>query len=474
MSDVVENGTNGAERDNAHKHTDSARRMYRTTFWRILRNVRNRFDLGEDGATQEEVVANITKSVEFRGTNIWVLICATFVASLGLNVNSTAVIIGAMLISPLMGPIMGTGLSLGINDFQLFKKSLRNFLWMFAVSAVTSTVYFLVSPYSNAQSELLARTSPTSYDVLIAFFGGFAGMLAQTRKDRTGTVVSGVAIATALMPPLCTVGFGIANGEIRYILGALYLFLINAVFIAVASYLVVLLLKYEKATVLDKASSKRMKRYMILFAVIVIVPSTIMTFNILRRTQFESNVNRYVSSVFQFNKTMLVDYEMRYHYDGKKSAVEVRLVGEPLNQNVIDNASAQMAMYGLDNTDLIVRQADETDRIDLSTIQRSYSDIIDEKNNTIARLEERLSRLQTVDTIAVSDISREISYVAGNIGDISLTKNIYFDTSGNPQDTVVTAVIRPAEPSEAIDRQVITDWLRTRLKAGKVTVIVGE
>lgn len=468
----MENGTNGADRDNAHK--DSARRMYRTTFWRILRNIKDRFDLGEDGATQDEVVANITKSVEFRGTNIWVLICATFVASLGLNVNSTAVIIGAMLISPLMGPIMGTGLSLGINDFQLFKKSLRNFLWMFAVSAVTSTVYFLVSPYSNAQSELLARTSPTSYDVLIAFFGGFAGMLAQTRKDRTGTVVSGVAIATALMPPLCTVGFGIANGEIRYILGALYLFLINAVFIAVASYLVVLLLKYEKTTVLDKASSKRMKRYMILFAVIVIVPSTIMTFNILRRTQFESNVNRYVSSVFQFNKTMLVDYEMRYHYDGKKSAVEVRLVGEPLNQNVIDNASAQMAMYGLDNTDLIVRQADETDRVDLSTIQRSYSDIIDEKNSTIARLEERLSRLQTVDTIAVSDISREISYVAGNIGDISLTKNIYFDTSGNPQDTVVTAVIRPAEPSEAIDRQVITEWLRTRLKAGKVTVIIGE
>ena len=468
----MENGTNGADRDNAHK--DSARRMYRTTFWRILRNIKDRFDLGEDGATQDEVVANITKSVEFRGTNIWVLICATFVASLGLNVNSTAVIIGAMLISPLMGPIMGTGLSLGINDFQLFKKSLRNFLWMFAVSAVTSTVYFLVSPYSNAQSELLARTSPTSYDVLIAFFGGFAGMLAQTRKDRTGTVVSGVAIATALMPPLCTVGFGIANGEIRYILGALYLFLINAVFIAVASYLVVLLLKYEKTTVLDKASSKRMKRYMILFAVIVIVPSTIMTFNILRRTQFESNVNRYVSSVFQFNKTMLVDYEMRYHYDGKKSAVEVRLVGEPLNQNVIDNASAQMAMYGLDNTDLIVRQADETDRVDLSTIQRSYSDIIDEKNSTIARLEERLSRLQTVDTIAVSDISREISYVAGNIGDISLTKNIYFNTSGNPQDTVVTAVIRPAEPSEAIDRQVITEWLRTRLKAGKVTVIVGE
>lgn len=451
-------------------------RVYRTLTGRFLRNIRERFDLREDSAGQEEVVANINKSVEFRGTNLWVLICATFIASLGLNVNSTAVIIGAMLISPLMGPIMGVGLSLGINDFQLLKKSLRNFLWMFVAAAVTSTVYFLISPYSSAQSELLARTSPTTYDVLIAFFGGMAGMLAQTRRDRAGTVtvISGVAIATALMPPLCTVGFGIANGEIRYILGALYLFLINTVFIAVASYLMVIFLKYQKKTEIDHVKSKRMRRYVILFVIAVIVPSTIMTFNILRKTQFETNVGRYVNNVFQYNKTMLVDYDTKYHYEGRKSSVEVRLVGEPLSANVIENAGAQMAFFGLEDTELIVRQADENERIDISKLQKSYAEIIDEKNRTISSLETRLSSVQTVDTIAVSDISREMKHVADHVASISVSKHIAYDMDGAPCDTAVIVTLKPDSAAGKLDSERIKGWLCTRLKTDKVTVYVEQ
>ena len=179
----------------------------------LRRFLRDRFDLGEDGALQDEVVDNICRGVDFRGTNLWVLIFATFVASLGLNVNSTAVIIGAMLISPLMGPIMGMGLSVGINDFDLLKRSVRNFGLMVLVSILTSTLYFVVSPLSGAQSELLARTVPTTYDVLIAFFGGLAGIVAQSRRDRTSTVIPGVAIATALMPPLCTAGYGLPRSN---------------------------------------------------------------------------------------------------------------------------------------------------------------------------------------------------------------------------------------------------------------------
>lgn len=448
--------------------------MYRTLVGRFLINIKERFDLREDSAGQEDVVSNINKSVEFRGTNLWVLICATFIASLGLNVNSTAVIIGAMLISPLMGPIMGIGLSLGVNDFPLLKKSLRNFMWMFVASAVTSTVYFLISPYSSAQSELLARTSPTTYDVLIAFFGGMAGMLAQTRRDRTGTVtvISGVAIATALMPPLCTVGFGIATGEVRYILGALYLFLINTVFIAVASYLMVIFLKYEKKTELDQIKSKRMRRYVILFVVAVIVPSTIMTFNILRKTQFEASVGRYVNNVFQFNKTMLVDYDTRYHYEGHKSSIEVRLVGEPLSQNVIDNAGAQLAYYGLENTELVVRQADENERIDISKLQRSYAEIIDEKNRTITELEGRLTAVQAVDTIAVADLSRELKHVADHIASVSVSKHVAYDMSGVPCDTAVVATLSPDSLAGRIEKEKIASWLCTRLKTDKVTVYV--
>ncbi len=308
---------------------------------------------------------------------------------------------------------------------------------------------------------------------MIAFFGGLAGMLAQTRRDRTGTVISGVAIATALMPPLCTVGFGIASGEIIYILGALYLFIINTVFIAVASYLMVIFLKYEKKTALDEATSKRMRRYVILFAVVILVPSMILTVNILRKTQFEANVDKYVTNVFQFNKTMLVDYDVRYRYEGRKSAVEVRLVGEPLSRNVIENASAQMGYYGLENTELIVRQADENERIDFSKIQRSYAEIIDEKNRTIAELEERLSAVQPADHIAVADIARELEHIAPRAGRVSMAKHVFYDRQGTATDTAVVVTLRPDSlTGGTADRDRIREWLRVRLKTDHIVIYV--
>lgn len=199
--------------------------------------VRN-FDVRQEKEDELETIESIRKGIEFKGTNLWVLIFATFVASLGLNTNSTAVIIGAMLISPLMGPIMGFGLGLGISDFDLIKRSFRNFATATVFSVITSTLFFLISPISEAQSELLARTQPTVYDVLIAFFGGLAGIVASSTKSK-GNVIPGVAIATALMPPLCTAGFGLASGNLYYFFGAFYLYFINTVFISLATYVVV-------------------------------------------------------------------------------------------------------------------------------------------------------------------------------------------------------------------------------------------
>lgn len=193
--------------------THRVKRSFSAWLGEMREFLRGRFSLDEDKAQRDEVVASISKGVVFRGVNLWVLIFATMIASLGLNVNSAAVIIGAMLISPIMGPIMGIGLSLGINDFELLKKSLRNYALMFVVAIVTSTVYFLVSPLSSNSSELLARTVPTTYDVLIALFGGLAGIVAQTRQDRTSTVIPGVAIATALIPPLCTAASALPRGR---------------------------------------------------------------------------------------------------------------------------------------------------------------------------------------------------------------------------------------------------------------------
>ncbi len=441
---------------------------------RIVKNTRQfmhgRFDLREGSAPQAEVIEEVRKGIDFKGTNLWVLMFAVFIASLGLNVNSTAVIIGAMLVSPLMGPITGIGLSLGINDFEMLKASWRNFLLMVAVSLITSTIYFFISPISTAQSELLARTSPTTYDVLIAFFGGLAGMVAQTRKDKAMTVVSGVAIATALMPPLCTAGFGIATGNFNFFFGALYLFTINAVFIAVATYLVVLFLRYEKKTILDPVQQKKNTRYITLVIILVGVPSILLGAQIVRRTTFEENVDRYVSKVFQFNRTMIVDYSKEFHYEGDLSRVEIRLVGEPLSEDVIDNARAQMDDFGLHKTELIVKQADSDERLDISKLQNSYADIIDEKNNTIRRLEQRLATVTPIDTLSGADISRELAIAVENVGSVSLSKHTAYN-NGSAEGVRVVAIVRAIDPAEPIDLEKVRQLLAVRTKSNDIKVI---
>ena len=214
-------------------------------FDRIKSTLTGYFSLSGYLVTQQEAEAAIREGVSFRGTNIVILIIAIFIASLGLNTNSTAVIIGAMLISPLMGPIIGIGLGVGIEDYELLKRSVRNLVMAAGFSVIASTLYFLVSPVSEGHSELLARTSPTIYDVLIGFFGGAAGIIAIGSRSK-GNVIPGVAIATALMPPLCTVGYGIATWQPTYFLGALYLFLINSVDIALSTFIGVKLMKYQK------------------------------------------------------------------------------------------------------------------------------------------------------------------------------------------------------------------------------------
>jgi uncharacterized hydrophobic protein (TIGR00271 family) len=215
-------------------------------------------DLHKGEEDKAKVLDNVVSNTSFRGANLWILACAIVVASVGLNVNSTAVIIGAMLISPLMGPIVGAGFALGIYDFALLKKSAKNLLIATVVSLTVSTIYFSISPFKEAQSELLARTSPNIYDVLIAFFGGLVGVIAITRAEK-GNPIPGVAIATALMPPLCTAGYGLAMGNYLYFLGALYLYIINCFFICIATYVMVKYLKYPLTTHVNQKKQQQIR-----------------------------------------------------------------------------------------------------------------------------------------------------------------------------------------------------------------------
>ena len=432
--------------------------------------MKGRFSLEEDKAQRDEVVAAISKGVEFRGVNLWVLIFATMIASLGLNVNSAAVIIGAMLISPIMGPIMGVGLALGINDFELLKKSLRNLALMFIVAIITSTVYFFISPLSSNSSEL-ARTVPTTYDVLIALFGGLAGVVAQTRQDRTSTVIPGVAIATALIPPLCTAGFGLATGQIKFFIGAFYLFFINSVFIALATYAMVRFLQYEKKAFIDKARERTVKRLMMVITLVTFIPSVVIGFHMVRVSVFEAVTDKYVSQVFNFPHTRVIECNKHYAQGKNPSQIELLLVGEPLGEEVIENARAQMRNFGLKKTELVVRQANTEDKIDVASLQKSYQELLEEKNRRIGEMSSLLTRYR-VTNVEVNDISREVGAMMDNIRAISLTKGITFDIKGTPGDTTLVCVVTPADPARPVDGETLTRWLKIRTKVENVKLFV--
>lgn len=294
---------------------------------RLLRraagSLRSHFSLLADKADDEVIDQRLRDGVEMKGANLWVLMFAIFIASIGLNVNSTAVIIGAMLISPLMGPIMGVGYGVGISDFALVRQSLRQLAMAVALSLAVSTAYFAIRPPTAVQSELLARTSPTIWDVLIALFGGLAGIVGATRKEKS-TVIPGVAIATALMPPLCTAGFGMATGNGSYFAGAFYLFGINSVFIAASSVIVVRALHVPLKRFVDEGVARRVHRYLLLTVVLTALPSLFLAYRLVQDEVFKANATQFVRAQFQFKQTHVVDVEP----DAKARRIEVTLLGD--------------------------------------------------------------------------------------------------------------------------------------------------
>ena len=359
-----------------------------------------------------DAAARIQKSIWFRGANVWILACAIVVASVGLNVNSTAVIIGAMLISPVMGPILGIGLSVGTNDFHLLKLALKNLVVMVVISLAASCLYFLLSPLNLADpTELQARTSPTIYDVLIAFFGGFAGILENSRKER-GTVLSGVAIATALMPPLCTAGFGLANLNHQYFFGAMYLFLINTVFIATATYLGVKLFNFPGSHSADEHRSLRIRRRLISgIFVIVLVPSFITAYGLIKENNFTSNVRAFIAENRVIGKTYIYDYTI---FKDKGHKVSISLAGEPLReaqrQILLENA----LKHGIKEKNIVLQDSavgmgDEEVQNIVQSINARTDESMKARDAHIQELRQRIDyldslvRARLLDTVGIKD-----------------------------------------------------------------------
>lgn len=359
------------------------------------------FSLSEDKQSYGEIIADISSGTQFKGSNLWILICAILIASLGLNMNSTAVIIGAMLISPLMGPIMGIGLGIGIGDNSLVRSSAKNLFVATLFSLLASALYFWISPINDARSELLARTQPTIYDVMIAFFGGFAGIIATGSKSK-GNILPGVAIATALMPPLCTAGYGLATQQWKFLYGALYLFSINAVYIGLATWLGTKLLRLPQANGTDDGNRSNDKKkhiaWTIVLLVIFIIPSLITTTSIIRRNLLDSRVSSYIVGEFKsMDDVHLVSYE--YIEGDSTSTIQVNLLGSPIDVHQIDILKARMGKYGLgDEIGLKVVQGGlENPDIDAAELSGTIvTNVVHYYNKTIENLRQENDSLRAV------------------------------------------------------------------------------
>ena len=319
-----------------------------------FRMMRRKFSLHRDKLTPQETEQLIRDGVGFTGANLWILVFAILLASLGLNMNSVAVIIGAMLISPLMGPIMGLGLGVAIYDFQLMRLSFRNLSLAVLTSLVASTLYFTLTPFKDAGSELLARTSPSFYDILIAFFGGMAGMVAASSRFRQSNIVPGVAIATALMPPLCTVGYSLANGRFGDALGALYLFCINSVFISLATILVARILRFPFQSYPNKAFQRRMHTYVTITILVTIIPSVFLTWLLLEKHLHQQRVGRFLEAELHFRDRHLVSYETRFRETPRR--LDIVMIGRPFDSMELTALNSRLAAYDLQDTRLYVRQ----------------------------------------------------------------------------------------------------------------------
>ena len=440
------------------------------TFWDKFRHlVRDIADIS-DSIDTDDAAVRIKNNIWFRGPNVWILAFSIVIASVGLNINSTAVIIGAMLVSPLMGPIIGVGYSLGTNNTLLLREAFRNLLIMVAISLLASSLFFLLSPLHLVNhTELEARTGPTFYDVLIALFGGLAGILETCRKER-GTVLSGVAIATALMPPLCTAGYGLANLDMHYFLGAMYLFTINGVFIALATYGAVKVLHFKEREFMDKATAKRQRTLITLLTLAVLVPSIWSAFRLVRQNNFEHKVIDFVNENKTFGRSYIYDFKI---HEGKKA--EVFLTGEPLTDAERMELLLSASKLGIPEESLTINDrsslpaSDEYEKMVRGIYDRTDEELA-RKDARIRQLEEQLDEIRATE-LPYSQLAREIRFRYPDVRAVSLSRGaeVVADTLGAQAQTLVIA--GSEKPMAASDIKEMTEWLKVRLNDTTVVVM---
>lgn len=416
----------------------------------------------------------IRGNIHFRGPNAWILAIAIIIASVGLNVNSIPVVIGAMLISPLMGPIFGLGLGLGVGDIELMKSSGKNLLVMVTISIAASFLYFLITPLSLSNpTELLARTNPTIYDVLIALFGGFAGIFEQCRKEK-GTVFAGVAIATALMPPLCTAGFGLASGNFGYFMGALYLFFINCLFIMLATYASVKYFKFRQMEYEDRATERKIKRISTILIVLFIVPSIWSAVILIKQNNFEENATAFVESSKAYGRSIIYDYKID-HSEG--STVELFFTGEALNENMKATIFSNAAEFGIDSSQIIINDHSSTEgRNDLELVKGIYDRMdseVGKRDERIRQLQEELKAAKGTD-IPYVQLTKEIASAFPEIREVHMAQGAGVTADSLSMTQSVIVLVKADTLLDGESRGRLDQWLKVRLDTENIILLMQE
>lgn len=423
-----------------------------------MNNIFNFINLHNGEEKKEKVLENVTANISFRGSNLWILACAIIIASIGLNVNSTAVIIGAMLISPLMGPIVGAGFALGTYNFPLLKKSFKNLLIATVVSLMVSAFYFYISPFKDVQSELLARTAPNIYDVLIAFFGGLVGVIAITRVEK-GNPIPGVAIATALMPPLCTAGFGLATFNFSYFLGAFYLYTINCFFICIATFLVVKYLSYP-SSIVDSKYEKRIKYGISFLILVMIVPSSWLAYNLFNEKKFTKTAEQFIQKEFDNNGYTLIYKKISYNSSPK--TIDIAFLNKKFTQAEIDSYNRMLVDNGLPDTKFNIRQNNSDLKAEiLSEITKNNTNL-SEKDIAISKLREEL------DTYKISDstLKDELQILYPTISNLSYGKLEKYPLTDSAKLQFVVIY-----SGKNVDQVQMKNWLQKRLNEKDVEIL---
>lgn len=421
----------------------------------------NIFNLHNGEEDKQKVLATVKKNISFSGSNLWILACAIMVASVGLNVNSTAVVIGAMLISPLMGPIVGAGFALGMFDFQLLRKSLKNLLLSTVVGLLVSFLYFFLSPYKEAHSEIISRTAPNIYDVLIAFSGGLVGVIAVTRVEK-GNPIPGVAIATALMPPLCTAGYGLATGNFVYFGGAMFLYTINCVFICIATYAIVKFLNYPAVEFVDKKKSDKIRIWISIIVALMIIPSVFFAYRFVTKQNYELKVDEFLTREFDEKGNTIVYKKTSYYTSPKK--IELAFLTRKFSAAQIKEINEKLKDYKIEGTQVIIRQ-DSAFLANATLTKSDANEVVDQSTAIIAELKNKVNK----HSFQTQNLFPEANSIIPTIQSISVAKQEIFNKTDSTK-IIPVAFYESAESLTAPQIQTLRQWLKVKLKVDTLEI----